>query len=576
MSDEQETKIYGVYSPASGVVYYDKLLLSEKPRKKTTARWEAVRQAGIDFYSQYDLTRSLDAKIGIKISDYLRAQAQAEFEKEKAVLEDYFGTPGALRWLADDIDSSDMVKAFNEAYGLVAVCQRLAKETTEINEEGKRVAKKGVGRLTAASYFGGYFTSELKNRVIAYFSDPANAQNISAKNSKIMEADFRRIVDESFDAGMSKALGEFNEDTEFAKAYETALEMWNKANHFKSEFKIDLWSRYDMENVLQLMRTVFSTENALADVKGTMEKVLGSSHPNTKFSVGGTFDLQTTAGITAEYIAGLIAESLASNGNFTVDAFHAGRGGRADLITVLSKLKSEVDANVSLDTGRLEAILAKGSTQIEKALPAIKKFSEEVYAATADRAIIYDNIKKRNMGKHFNGFDGGERSLSGMQATLAGIGLSDANKLVDYIRQTMTGAIYQKDQEKVRKQLAGLIANFLFDDYGTIGNGVETGKLSIHLFDLDNTKVPLSFLLNNLSKAMANASSGPTSEWASVNINYNGGVAFTEPPDKRKRTSAESAARWSKQASKADGITITVTFLKNFKDLMANGLFDFI
>ena len=108
------------------------------------------------------------------------------------------------------------------------------------------------------------------------------------------------------------------------------------------------------------------------------------------------------------------------------------------------------------------------------------------------------------------------------------------------------------------------MANFMFDDWTNIG---VTTNNAIHIFSLDEVKIPLSYLLIATGKAMLNTISDPTSYFK---------VSFSVPneikyPEKIQDFDVNIGmiGYWDEQRQIArKNSSFSIRFLSNFKTLI--------
>lgn len=160
----------------------------------------------------------------------------------------------------------------------------------------------------------------------------------------------------------------------------------------------------------------------------------------------------------------------------------------------------------------------------------------------------------------------GSYSLSMLPAFLDRIGTSiDGNKLVSALYNTIPGAIGADSageiKENVSLAMSEAMAGYLFNDWNSIGT--STGN-SIHMFNLDGIKIPLSYLLIATGQTILDINANPSS-YFDVNFNLPGGILYPEkitPFD----NSVGMEGYWDQQRQAAiGGSTFSIRFMESFK-----------
>lgn len=570
------------YKPeiGTGNVFYNKV--NDLFDTSTYRYWNSIKTKAELHYSEFDFSSSFKEVIPDAVS-YLHNLAEAEYAKEVRILETFFGTPQVKQLISDSAStntkSKNLSAAMNAALGLKDMYNRMI--TSVINVKTAAEGGNDLGRLTPASYYGPYLKTDLPHVLSNFFNtqDPERIAQWVESNGKDPYIDnaLTETIRNTMEVAMDKSLGRLTDkNRNNIKVAQEVLAVWKESKEFQSRFLNDLWSQYGMKDFLSSLVNVVDAmdpTNKTADAfRAEMEKNINATKFSSSFS--GTIDSQTIAGSVAEYIVYMIRKAMSKkmkNGAMSIAL--AGKTGRADLISVLSKLSVDYTAEITayLDTHQ--------GTSIAQSFKTIENFVDLINKKADDTMIIKENIKKYNLGKNFRGFKGGSRNLEGLEATLSAMNFSKAQQMIDYIKQTMPSAVMADQKQEVRDDLSVIVANFLFDDFNIIDK--SKGVNVVHVFDLSNIVVPLSYLLFRLADALNQTNkdlkNNPGS-FARVDIHYpKPSPQYNVEEDYPMRgrnlsgwgtTAYDSKLRWDNQMEAADDIQISITFFANFKKLI--------
>jgi hypothetical protein len=110
------------------------------------------------------------------------------------------------------------------------------------------------------------------------------------------------------------------------------------------------------------------------------------------------------------------------------------------------------------------------------------------------------------------------------------------------------------------------IAYLLFDDYNTIGVGLENGLNSIHIMNLNGLFVPISSILYALGDAISNEES--IKGIVKTNIDLPSILFPTAESQRDYERSTGSSAWWAQREDMLDEGEIETHFLGNLKKLL--------
>lgn len=160
----------------------------------------------------------------------------------------------------------------------------------------------------------------------------------------------------------------------------------------------------------------------------------------------------------------------------------------------------------------------------------------------------------------------GSYPLSMLPSFLDRIGTKvDGDKLVSVLYNTIPGAIgadrIGEIKENISLAMSEAMAGYLFQDWEYIGNSTSN---SIHIFNLDGIKIPLSYLLIATGQTILDISSNPSS-YFEVDFNLPNGILYPNriiPFDH----SIGMEGYWDEQRQAAiAGSNFSIRFLEGFK-----------
>ena len=550
----------GFFDPTTGVVYYKDI--PDEFGERSTARWESIRQQGLDYFSNIsqDLT---DYQIDEMVS-YLRNQAQMEYAKEEQVLKDFFGVTSISKWkIGGRTDYKSIIQALNSAFNLKEAFNRMVSAIRAA--ENKNGSFKALGRLTPASYFGKNFAEKIADLVTNYCM--RNVRELVNGTLNLRELD-DKIKILAGDALRDTLAGNYGKRGEDHNIFASAADIVKQDKELRRLFGGDVFTRYNFPYILATIEEEFLGKDLTTDLLTELRSYL------TVNSGLKDLDLQTVAGTVAEYIQNAIGKAMTQKAEILSMTAQTGKGSTADLSRILAKGKIEGKINTTLQTQYDNTKITKK----EDAARAIETFQKQIDPLLNKSIIVYENVKKYNFGANFKGFRGGSRNILGFQALLNEVNYPRADQTINYIKNTMPGAIYEGNISQVRTRLARQIANFLFDDFSISGSGDSN---AIHLMNLSNIVVPLSYILNSLANALSKAKN--PEKVVMVNFNYGNNPTFTmadypmgDGGGIRSASMEGSHLRWDKQRNSANSIEVSINILADFKALITGDIFSLI
>lgn len=260
------------------------------------------------------------------------------------------------------------------------------------------------------------------------------------------------------------------------------------------------------------------------------------------------------------------------------------------------KLSSNVDFSSTVEELDKELLQSKNLLQSKEI---VENFYNKHFKGASDDFIIFTSgkaysaktlEKSGSFGKKdvapqdMGGFsNGASRNLEDLPTLLeqgiTGLSIQRAQDFLTIAANTIDGAILSNGntrneiEVKIRRILTKQMAYLLFDDWTTLGRSEGDDAKAIHVFTLNDLKVPLSVLLIGAGQAIDDAAS--ETEWFRVNLEYIKGIKY-ENRDKYEKDDEGHVLveeSWEKQREEAPkDIRFTTYFLKNFYTNIVNNL----
>ena len=235
---------------------------------------------------------------------------------------------------------------------------------------------------------------------------------------------------------------------------------------------------------------------------------------------------------------------------------------RTDVMSLFS-IEGQIDLRALLEDFNKDL----SETSLQKTRDKLQIFTNEFLDKIDTGFIIQESAKNYTLSEEFSKHGFGNITKGTEIINLMNqAGYNASESFLESIYNLGNGAIlddHGEFREELKEQLITVIANFLFDDWDTIG--VKGGR-AIHVFDLNGVKVPLSYLLIATGKAILDATQNPKKI---VNISISIPPAQQMTASMKKKGEAEILSFWKQQAEDAQKKTyISIHFLKNFTDLI--------
>ena len=407
------------------------------------------------------------AKEGRADTSFIIAQANKEREKELNLIERMTGfRPNNGVW---GRNASNIIDAINLCFESKEIYDRVSQTIlADGNTKGKQ----------AYSFFGGYLQSAI-NRRFPSFLKRVDVFDINERvifewlSNEVLPGAIKNMFNAQVEDGVDPALqGAYQELSKLVGRFGQA-----------GSFAQQLADIYDLETV---------ANEILARIKE------GSKAKNIP-SLSNKHYIYQRGGLTLEAINDLINKSFRLDGK-TDSTVIGGKGAKADTIfTIDIDLTDVMEYLDSFTLGtrkeNIEAFTALGEH--------LKRFS--------DGFIVYQSAKNYSLTDGFResgGFSAGSALTLGQYGELMESAGKKVKTFVGAIEQLARGAVGQDmDKTDYADIISKNIAYLLFDDYNTIGAGLENGPDAIHIMNLNGLFVPISSILFALADAIDNEQS---------------------------------------------------------------------
>ena len=497
-------------------VFYDRL----KDEKESSHR--ELHTNALSAVEDYATYYKKDGKLA-SIAARLLAMANAEKAKEEALLREVLKLDSFTINYSDDRQDeiNQIIGHFNEILGYKKIIERY-----------KLVLESGnVTGVNPYIFISDYFNKAIKNssQRISRAINKALNQNLDADLAPILANALAPCADIAIKKFLKMNALENDDFGTFSELLKE-LEGNTAAGTILREGFFGIYTKSLIDSITKMV-----AENAKL---GVVKKIKGS---DLKINEGSIY---SKGGLWAEWVSNAIVTA----GQKGFSSFHAGPyNARPDNILTYG-------INIENITKFLEN--EKHNLTRKEARDIFTKISREIENLN-EGFIIYESDKTSTFGKSVKGISGGtEIKLADYGYLVGNLNKSGA------IAQTLEGAVGKQYREDITQSVAEDIAYLLFDDFETIGSGTR----SIHVFNINGVYVPLSVFLFRLGKAVEKTDKIPK-EMLKLHLHYKKSDEILYPKD------SEDIPKnaWQNQRTSAlENISISLTFFKDFNDLIRN------
>lgn len=480
-------------------------------------------------------------------SSAIRAQAQAEFAKEKALLQEKFGVTLNFDYYGG---SEGAREGFKEVIDALNACLNLK----DVYERNKQLIKNTKGMKGVFSWYPTYFMKAWEEGWphIKAAWERAFARGMSAGDAMSMVLD--KYLPQICISGIERMLDgpeveHASIDPELRSAYSALVSQIGSVNTAGSVAN-QIYKAYQLDDLKEKLVKEVEVKNNKIYAKDMKPKVKGMITKN----------VHSTGGLTLEAIETAIFQMIAS-GTTNGGVIHSGsKGIKADNILTLG-----INPTMVYET------LEKAGANREENIKALSELGEKL-SNLDDGFIVYSSDKNFSLNKNFKGFESGSTGKNAADF-LNNIPMlsSSIPTLIGAIQQLGEGAMLAGEKSAFEQLLAQDVAYMLFDDYTTIGDFSSGGK-AIHVMNLNGILIPMSVILTLLADAMD--AFGESEARRIVNVNIDAPAILWKTQKEQEKDypyikGRASVEAWNFQRQYAlDNTKISMRFLRNFKSLI--------
>ena len=536
------------YDPYSEIVYYKDI--AENFKGDTSTKWLEIQEEGERAYSYRGDQDGISKRMGRTVAETLRRQARSEYDKEVKALSEFFGCSidSFPNWvLRGRISFKPLLEAVNEAFNFQDAVEKLH----------FRLQNEELG--VSSDSLDSHFYNSLINNITEELTDFVLRNIEDLLNNRITNNDLRDFIDNAANNSLKELIPSLlkEQQRDRISAIDLSLIVSDSYDKLRNLMQTDNLWEFNINDLITRLQDNFNLNNSIDDMVWALRQDLNIQVVNKLNLTPETINLLTSYVQTA-----LSGELILADGVSTAIM--------PDLSGVEQDFKEKLSR--ATDGQNLELILSMQERKTRDSYASIKRdlqrLRDNMKRSVKDRLFIYE----RQINYDSNELKLGNSSfrLPHFRNFLREIQFPNADRLIDYLRQTMPGAIYEGQTTNASISLARATANFLFDDFKVLGE--TAGLNTIHLYNIQGVYLPLSYILSTIADSFSKLND-PTS-YVNFDFNYGDNPLYTaeDYPMKSGRTKRGSEERWAAQAKQSDEIIVTVTFLQNFKELIERDL----
>lgn len=537
----------------NGFVFYERL---NDDKAFQASYWKKIYTSSMsDFNSSLNIFNELNNEV---VGESLIKRGYIEQQKELNFLRKIFHISITdLRWQ----DYPKYINKINEIIGLQDDYKYLL-QTIKKRSTGKERAP------SAMAYLESYLTTTLTENLRRFFQTKQAKDIIEVfEDKELWDYEFRRIYSKSLEEAIVKISNQKEKiDKEEIQIWKKVINLLNTTESYFDEIKSLVAERYNLDKVSE---EVFKWEKERRNNKITSTRGLHTKIKNS-YNIGER-EIRSINGLVEEYVSAAFKGKGEINEKGVVFPSNVMR---ADTAKVYS-------ANLTLNLTPITENLKEWSSESKSLIDAeriLDRFNKEYLDNIPETFVVYENTKAYTMGNSFRGFhSGGAKPLKSLPEYLEAMEATfDGKDLVTLLYNTVNGTIGYDRQEEIKENsslvLSELLANFMFDDWASIGN--TTNQNAIHMFNLNGVRIPLSYLLIAMGMAVKEVSNSKT--YFKVSFNLPKEIKWPNPIGRNEGDEPWDPGRgmvsyWQEQKEIFEGQSkFSVKFLSNFKTLLAD------
>ena len=469
----------------------------------------------------------------------VRAQAQAEFSKEKMLLESKFQVKLSFNKYEGTAGFKEVIDALNACLNLKEVYQRNVQLI-------KNTKMKGV-----FSWYPTYFMHAWEEKWPSIRDQFNRAFSKGGEASVILGNILDKVMPDICVLGLQKMLDgpeveHKSIDPQLKTAYSSLINQIGSVSQAGSMAQ-QIYQAYQLDELKKSLIENLKLENGKLYAKNIK--------PKTKEIV--SMQIHQRGGLSLEAIESAIFSQIGSQVKDAKSIHSGSKGIKADNILTIG-------INPTIVAEALEEAGANRDENIQALSELGNKLSK-----LDDGFIIYSSDKNYTLNSDFSGFSAGSLGTSASDFLNNVYKTSTSvSTLIGAIQQLGDGAMLAHKEAEFENLLAQDVAYMLFDDFSTIGVVSENSGNAIHIMNLNGIMMPMSVILSMLADAIESVSKEEIRKLVSVNINAPA-ILYKEQKDQEEAFPGNSHAAWEYQKQYAlENTQITAKFLKNFKSFV--------
>lgn len=485
-------------------------------------------------------------------SSAVRAQAQAEFTKEKALLTQKFGVTIPFDYYQSHKDFKEVIDALNATINLKEIYQR-----------NVQLIKTAQGMKGVYTWYPTYFMEawqvywpKIKSGFESRFKQGREAEAILSEVLDIYLPDICVLgIEKMFDGPEVEASGV---DPQLKDAYKvlisqigTVQQAGSVANQIYNAYQLGKLKTSLMESLQVTNGRIYASE-----IKPKVRQIVSKN-----IHYRGSLSMKAMENA----VFSLIAEELSGTPGITTSkAIHSSK----------TQIKANNILTLNIDPSIVVETLERAGANRKENINALTELGVKL-SQLDDGFIVYSSDRNYSLNKNFRGFSAGSLGTSAEKFLSNVYKNSDSmNTLIGAIQQLGEGAMMEGSRAEFEQLLAQDIAYMLFDDYSTIGQ-VSTGGQAIHIMNLNGIMMPMSVILSLLADAIDSLeTSGPEGIRRIVSVNIKApAILYPTDADQKAAHPNDSMAAWNQQRQYAlDHTKISASFLRNFNSIISQYL----
>lgn len=470
----------------------------------------------------------------------VRAQAQAEFAKEKMLLQQKFGVNINFDYYRGQNDFKEIIDALNTCLNLKEVYQR-----------NIQLIKYTKGMKGVFSWFPTYFMHAWEDywpQICSLYEANFMAKIPAGEAlSNALDVYLPEICVSGIERMLNGPEVEYKMiDPSLKNAYS---ELVNQIGSVYTEGSVaqQIYKAYELDKLKEVLTEGMEPTKKL---KANSFKSKAKKMTSKRIHQRGGFSLEAIE--TA--IFQMISSGISGSG-----VIHSGS----------KNIKADNILTLSVDPTIVAEALEEARGDRDSNIAALSKLGSKL-SNLDEGFIVYSSDKNYSLNSSFGGFDAGRVGKSDNVANfLNNVYQADSSvsTLIGAIQQLGKGAMLQGRKAEFEKLLAQDVAYMLFDDFTTIGT-VSTGGNAIHIMNLNGIMMPMSVFLSMLADAIESVTEDEIRKLVNVTINAPS-IRYLTQDDQNAAYPNNPHAAWEYQKQYAlEKTKITAKFLRDFKSFI--------